>query len=537
MADEALSLPAAPRLPAHWRAPLAALVAVWLAIGLLHLRTVQDMVAIWSGSNTYTHGFVVPPIALWLVWRMRHALAPRVPRPSPTALVLLLGAAALWLVGDLGTVNAVTQLALVAMLVLAVPAVLGWPIAWAMAFPLGFLFFAVPFGDFLLPTLMDWTADFTVLALRALGVPVYREGLQFVIPSGSWSVVEACSGIRFLISSITIGCLFAYLSYRGPGKRIAFVAVAIAVSIVANWLRAFMIVMVGHLSSNELATGVDHLVYGWVFFGIVNLAILFIGVRWADAPEPAGAAPAAAVAARASASEAGGVARRSAWAALAVLCIAALPHAAELGLRQFNRTGPVALAEVVAQAPWRAQPPATNWVPAFRAPSATRHQAFAGPDALGTVGLHLSYYRDQDAQRKLVNSQNQLVTTDDERWVQAATGNDSTVLNGQPLAVATAVLRPQGDLAGAAGQRLLVWHFYWVNDRFLVGGAAGKLHSALGRLRGWGDDGAHVALYAPLDAGLTEPQAQARARAALDAFVRAHGNALQQALRQSRGGD
>ena len=96
-----------------------------------------------------------------------------------------------------------------------------------------------------------------MLALRATGVPVYREGLQFVIPSGAWSVVEACSGIRFLISSITIGCLFAYLSYRGMGKRIAFVVVAVGVSILANWLRAYMIVMIGHLSNNELAAGVE----------------------------------------------------------------------------------------------------------------------------------------------------------------------------------------------------------------------------------------------------------------------------------------
>ena len=83
-----------------------------------------------------------------------------------------------------------------------------------MAFPLGFLFFAVPIGDFMLPQLMEWTADFTVLALRLSGVPVYREGLQFIIPSGAWSVVEACSGIRYMIASVTVGCLFAYLSYR-----------------------------------------------------------------------------------------------------------------------------------------------------------------------------------------------------------------------------------------------------------------------------------------------------------------------------------
>ena len=125
----------------------------------------------------------------------------------------------------------------------------------------------MPFGEFLLPVLMEYTANFTVTALRLSGIPVYREGLQFVIPSGSWSVVEACSGVRYLIASFMIGTLFAYLNYRSTRRRLVFMGVSIVVPILANWLRAYMIVMLGHLSGNTIAVGVDHLIYGWLFFG------------------------------------------------------------------------------------------------------------------------------------------------------------------------------------------------------------------------------------------------------------------------------
>ena len=87
------------------------------------------------------------------------------------------------------------------MLVLAVPAVLGWKVARCMTFPLLFLFFAVPFGEFATAKLMDWTAYFTILGLRLSGIPVLSEGLRFVIPTGSWSVIEACSGICLLYTS------------------------------------------------------------------------------------------------------------------------------------------------------------------------------------------------------------------------------------------------------------------------------------------------------------------------------------------------
>src|SRR5678816_4685926 len=87
-------------------------------------------------------------------------------------------------------------------------------------------FFAVPFGEGLLPILMEWTADVTVGALRVTGIPVYREGNYFVLPSGAWSVVEACSGVRYLIAAFMVGCIFAWLHYRTSIKRVVFVCLA-----------------------------------------------------------------------------------------------------------------------------------------------------------------------------------------------------------------------------------------------------------------------------------------------------------------------
>ena len=179
-----------------WLRALMALVGVWTGLLWMHRSTLLAMTAVWDSSETFAHAWVVPPIALWLVWRMREQVLAIQPKPALWPLLLVALTSFLWLMGELVAVNTATQFALVALLVLAVPAVLGWQVARALAFPLGFLFFAVPAGDFLTPYLMTWTADITVAALRLTGIPVYREGLLFVIPTGTWSVVEACSGIR-----------------------------------------------------------------------------------------------------------------------------------------------------------------------------------------------------------------------------------------------------------------------------------------------------------------------------------------------------
>ena len=263
----------------------------WLGVYVLWLlalywETPASMVSIWYRSDTFAHGFLVLPIAGWLVWRMRRDLEALSPSPSrsPWPIVAMVASACIWFVGDLADVLAARQLAWVTLLVAGVWLLLGDHITRRLAFPLAFLYLAVPIGEFLMPTLIEWTADFTVAALRASGVPVVREGMQFEIPTGTWSVVEACSGLRYLIASATVGVLYAYLTYRSMGRRIAFVIASLIVPLVANWLRAYMIVMIGHLSNNRLAVGVDHFVYGWLFFGLVMLLLFWIGTLWREDP-------------------------------------------------------------------------------------------------------------------------------------------------------------------------------------------------------------------------------------------------------------
>jgi exosortase A len=494
---------------------------------------VVGMVGIWSRSDTYAHGFVVPLISLWLIWRMRQQLVPLVPTPSVLAWGMLLAAVLAWFVGDLVAVNAVTQLMLVVVLVLLVPALLGWQVALSLVFPLAFLFFAVPIGDFLLPQLMAWTADFTVIALRWTGIPVYREGLQFVIPSGTWSVVEACSGIRYLIASLTVGCLFAYLSFNSLRKRLVFVLVALAVPLIANWLRAYLIVLLGHLSGNELATGVDHLIYGWLFFGIVIFLMLLIGSRFADAPiRP--------ITTRASATPSyGALVQRGpaqSISVVAVLLVLAVPMALGMLMAAGSRDAPVRWASFAPPSPWipTAEKP-SSWTPAFEHATAQWNQSFA---AVGqpSVGLHLSYYRQQNYERKLVSSANTLVNSKDEEWARVEAGSAEAVLAGEPLVVDAETLREKRAGMAASSQRLRAWRIYWVNDQFTASDVRAKLQGALSQISGRGDDGAIVVVYTAVNEGVPEQQALEQADQRLRGFLDVAGVPLLTMLRQTQGG-
>jgi len=525
MSPSAIPLSIPPASPQPWRRTLPVLLVLLATILFLHRDTVSAMVLIWSRSETFTHGFLVLPIALWLVWRQRQVLATQVPQATGWVLLPVAAAELLWLLGDLAAVNAATQLALTALLVFTVMAMLGLAVTRTIIFPLSFLFFAVPLGEFLMPQLMDWTANFTVLALRLSGIPVYREGLQFVIPSGSWSVVEACSGVRYLIASLMVGTLFAYLNYQSFRRRLIFVAVSMVVPVVANWMRAYIIVMLGHLSGNKLATGVDHLIYGWLFFGVVIMLMFIIGARWAE-PDPSesqstlgsattlptlllmpSAAPMWVVAA-------------------AVALLAALPQAAQWSLGKVKSAGaPQLLLPATLPHGWQpVEKPAMNFRPAFKNPSAEVNATYAGQGR--TVGVYLGYYQNQDYQNKLVSSTNALVTSRDPDWAQVAGGTRMTNLGDQQVAVRTAELRGSSAPERDGEKRLVVWQIYWINGTLTASDHLAKVYSALNRLMGHGDDAAVIIFYTPKDTANS-------AEALLESFVSANFRTVDEVLRKA----
>jgi exosortase A len=498
---------------ASWPLSLSALAAACALILGAYWPTAAGMFEIWMRSGTYTHALLVPPITLWLVWRLRQYLRPFMPQPTPWLAVPLLAIATVWLFGELVAINVVTQFALVAMLVVCVPMLLGWPLTRALVFPLMFLFFCVPFGEFIMPQLMQWTADITVIGVRLSGVPVYQEGLQFIIPSGRWSVVEACSGIRYLIASVCVGTVFAYLNYSSLKRRILFILAAAIVPLIANWLRAYGIVMLGHVSGNALATGVDHLVYGWVFFGIVITLLFMVGMRWQQAERLPQYAPWN--------SNERTHSLLLVWLLLAAVVL--LPKGALWLIERgnLNTTPLVHSASLQSIADWQGQTTSFNgWRPAFTTPAVSWQRSYRRGEQ--QAAIYIAYYRQQDSQRKLISSSNTLVRSDDKEWAMVERGSSQV----GDLSVRSATVRG-GDVGASSERRLRVWQWYWVDGEMTASDIKGKLLTLKSRLSGRGDDGAIVVVYAP-------EEQPGGAEAALAAFAPLAQTALAEALAQTR---
>lgn len=467
--------------------PLVAL----LATVAIFPATWRSMAQLWWDDPTYAHGMIIAPLSMYLVWRMRAALDAVPLRPDWRAIVVLLPLGAAWLVGELAGVNSVAQFAVVLMIPALVAVAAGMAFVRVILYPLLFLLFLVPFGGFLVPPMMEWTADVTVAALRLTGIPVYREALHFTLPTGRWSVIEACSGQRYLIASFVLGTLFAYFIYRSPWRRLAFVVAATVVPLLANWARAYLIVMIGHLSDMRLAVGDDHVFIGWVFFGIVMIGLFWFGARWREDDQPL----AASVPARALAAGAGNARTAAGRPALALgVALAVLLGARPLLGSIQDATVPRPFAADLAQRfpTFQPDPRPLGYRPLYRGARAEVVGTIRGA-AGEPIGLYAGYYARQHEGGEMIHHSNVLVELMDERWRIAAESIREIRIGSRLVPVIRVVL------AGAGNQQLLLYQWHDIDGHHEISATMAKVHTAYSMLRGRGDHSSTTIAWTPID--------------------------------------
>lgn len=484
------------------------ILIVILMVAGLYFQTLVPMINVWIINETYTHGFIIVPIFIWLLWQQRAELALQTARPDFRFYPALIMALLVWMLAQLMGVQALAQAGMVGAMIAAIWFVLGAHLARLTLFPVVFLIFLVPVGDFLIEPMMEFTADFTVGMLKLTGIPVYREGMFFTIPTGNWSVVEACSGVRYIIASLVLGVLFAFLNYRSLTKQILLIVASLLIPILANGLRAYMIVMIGHLSNMELATGVDHLVYGWVFFGVVMLILFAVGSIWRDdmtPPEVPEGFTSRTFADR------GRTYRSLGW----VLVTLALPVLYVNSQYQQVVTSDEAFVSGLQAGQWSACGDAQvkGWQPGISGASAVTRERYCSP--AGEVSLFVAWYPYQQQGHEAVNYSNRLNPKEGEDLTASKIQQSDIVT--QTIAGSSYSLEQAVVVRDGISYR--VWRWYRIGSYNLGDPIRAKAYEAIGKLLHGRGDAMMIVLSAPMASTQETAQVDQRFQDYADAIM------------------
>jgi exosortase A len=281
---------------------LAVVGLLILGIALVYWQVLRKLVYDWANDGNYSHGFLIVPIALYLVWERRAKLQQITLRPTTFGLVVFVGSILVLLAGLLGAELFLTRISLLGVLIGIILFLLGWAHLRVLAFPLAFLLLMIPLPAiifnqiaFPLQLLASRAGEF---AISSADIPVLREGNVLVLANTSLEVAEACSGIRSLISLLTLGIVFGYFADQRGWVRTVIALSTIPVAIISNGARVAGTGIAAHRWGPAVAEGFFHEFSGWVVFTVafvLMLALQQLIVRVVPAlPDTSSAEPTAA---------------------------------------------------------------------------------------------------------------------------------------------------------------------------------------------------------------------------------------------------
>ena len=280
-----LDSPAQPQILVNGK--LIFLAASFLAsFGLLYGEVVVGLVRSWSVDDNYTHGFGVVPLALYFAWERRHRFLNTTAHPSPWGLVGVLASLCLLAVGVLGTEYFTSRISIIGAVAGSLLFLHGWRRLRVMAFPIGFLLLMIPipeivFNQIALP-LQFAASSFAEQCLSLLRIPVWREGNVIHLARTTLEVEEACSGIRSLVSLLTLGIVYGYFTDPRGWIRLVLALSTLPIAILTNALRVAGTGAAAHRFGPQVAEGFLHTFSGWFVFitACLMLALLQGAIVW-----------------------------------------------------------------------------------------------------------------------------------------------------------------------------------------------------------------------------------------------------------------
>jgi exosortase len=250
-----------------------------ILISILYYKVFKGLINDWIHLPDFSHGFIIPLISLYLIWQSLDSLQNIPAKPNNLGVLVTIGGLSLLIVGNLAGENFAMRVSFLVVISGTVLFHFGEQHLKILLFPIAYLLFMFPIPSILLERITFpmqlFASKVATSSLQMAQIPVLREGNVIHLANTSLQVVEACSGIRSLISLLAIGTIFAYFSQKILWKRITLVIMCFPIAIFVNSLRVSITGLLTHYYSESIAQGFFHGFSGYILF-IVSFASMFL---------------------------------------------------------------------------------------------------------------------------------------------------------------------------------------------------------------------------------------------------------------------
>jgi len=250
-----------------------------LSFLLAYFPVWKGLVSVWYNSDDYSHGFFILPIVVYSLWQKKEKLAKIPLQPSNIGLMLLIVSLVFYVLAFYAEIKTLASLAMIISVAGTVMYLYGIAIFREISFPLFFLVFMIPvpaqvYSALTLP-LQLIVSQVSVWFSMLMGVPIFREGNVIYLPERTLEVVQACSGLRSLMSLLTLSVMIAYFTLHSNKLRILLMLSGIPAAIAVNVVRVLIMILAFHYFGYDLTQGSIHTIFGMVIF-VFAIIIVFL---------------------------------------------------------------------------------------------------------------------------------------------------------------------------------------------------------------------------------------------------------------------
>ncbi len=438
---------------------LAALTLI--AFALAYAPTLASLHHWWSDSGLgYSHGYPVLLIALYVIYERRHFMRAAINGPSMLAMLALPLGSLVWLAAEVVQVQVGQQLAVLALVFVWAVAVMGLAMIRHLLPVYLLMLLAIPIWDFLIDPLRIITVVIVQNSLEWLEIPALIDGFFITLPVGRFVVEGGCSGLNYMLTSLTLGLVYSMLYLNRMRRKLAFIGICIAVALLVNWARVFLLVVIGYYTDMQAEMVHDHETFGWILYAIALLPLFWTAARLEKGDAPSPAAPDSNF----------DSAKLSTVAWLLSIVLLCVGPAVNWFLASKASEAPLTL-DLAQPEGWQQRRGIEVWQPQYQ--GYDRRESVALRKGAATVQAVVLYYDRQTQGKELVYYSNRLAP---EAFVQQL-GLQSITVEGRQYSFNEAVVEE-------GGQHRLVWSAYWVAGEPVAQDGQAKLRQLQGLLQG-----------------------------------------------------
>jgi exosortase len=249
-------------------------------VGAMYAPVLRSMAQQWWNDSNYGHALLVPVFVACILWRERPRWSAVPVRGSDAGLPIMLSAVGILILGMLAAEFFTTRISLLFLICGLIVFLAGWKLLWSIAFPIGYLVFMIPLPALvyyqLTFPLQLWASRLGARGLVMLGVQTLRQGNLLILPNATLEVVEACSGVRSLLSLLAVVVAYGYLAEKSVWKRFLLAALTIPTVILSNGLRLVATGVLSFKYGAQVNSNSVHTVLGLTFFLLAFLSIFLV---------------------------------------------------------------------------------------------------------------------------------------------------------------------------------------------------------------------------------------------------------------------